>query len=231
MRYRCSLPLCPVHLVVALDAVARPGDALEENALQLKPRWLRQRSVERWEVPVPDDRLLQGATAESEALSQLPLPRFACSGGSEDVRPDPNSQSSQHPSVLQQELLKLEQQQILWMKLQLRQKLAQRVQELQGQLLLQQGVGHDNGGYPMASSPYLESPVQASMGSWSEIQMENETWSKPKVKVSKAAKTPKPKVRGAQAEDTQNQLPKANLNKTDDKNTGGSTAGMVFPSF
>ena len=62
MRYRCSLPLCPVHLVVALDAVARPGDALEENALQLKPRWLRQRSVERWEVPVPDDRLLQGAT-------------------------------------------------------------------------------------------------------------------------------------------------------------------------
>ena len=179
----------------------------------------------------PDLTSCENFQAESEALSQLPLPRFACSGGSEDVRPDQNSQSSQHPSVLQQELLKLEQQQILWMKLQLRQKLAQRVQELQGQLLLQQGVGHDNGGYPMASSPYLQSPVQASMGSWSETQMENETWSKPKVKVSKAAKTPKPKVRGAQAEDTQNQLPKANLNKTDDKNTGGSTAGMVFPSF
>jgi len=166
---------------------------------------------------------------EPEDLAQLPLPRFACSGGSEDVRPDPNSQSSQHPSTLRQELLKLEQQQILWMKLQLRDRLSQRVQELQGQLLLQQGVGHDNGGYP-ASSPYLESPVQASMGSWHETQMENKTWSKPKVKAIKAAKAPKPKVRGAQAEDTQNQSAKTNLNTTD-KNTGASAADMVFPSF
>ena len=49
---------------------------------------------------------------------------------------------------------------------------------------------------PMASSPYLESPVQASMGTVSETQMENETWSKPKVKAPKAEKTPQAQGKG-----------------------------------
>ena len=191
------------------------------------------------------DEILQ---TESEDLSQIPLPKFV--GEKKDVRLDPMSQSSlPHPSVLQQELWKLEQQQILWMKLQQRQMLSQRVQELQGQLLSQlyptQTVGHDNGGYPMAySSPYLQSPVQTSMGSWYETQTENQTWSStPKVPktrntaLTKVPKVPHPVPGESQgtAKDTQNQkivkLPKANLNKTDDKNKGVSTAGMIWIGF
>jgi len=184
---------------------------------------------------------------ESEDLSQIPLPRFV---DSKDVRLDPMSQSSQHPSVLQQELLKLQQQQILWMKLQQRQMLSQQVQELQGQLLSQlyptQTLGHD-GGYPMAySSPYLQSP-QTSMGSWYETQMEAQTrGTTPKVE-PKVPKTTRNTARntvpnksqggsqGGSKDVAQNQkmvrLPKANLNKTDDKNKGVSTEGMIFIGF
>ena len=182
----------------------------------------------------------------SEDLSQIPLPRFA--RGSKDL-PERQLQSSQHHHypVLQQELLKLEQQQILRMKLQQRQMLFQQVQELQGQMLSQpyqtQGVGCDNGGYPMASSPYLESP-EASMGSWYESQIQ-ETWIKPKVKAAKGVSTktrasnhvPNKYVPGVGVDgekDTQQKilkLPKANLNKTDDKNKGVSTAGMIWIGF
>ena len=197
------------------------------------------------------DEILQ---TESEDLSQIPLPKFV--GKKKDVRLDPMSQSSlPHPSpVLQQELWKLEQQQILWMKLQQRQMLSQRVQELQGQLLSQlyptQTVGRDNGGYPMAySSPYLQSPVQTSMGSWYETQTGNQTWSStpkvPKVPRNTFAQNkvppqvphpvPGPESQGTAKDTNSNQkivkLPKANLNKTDDKNKGVSTAGMIWIGF
>ena len=200
---------------------------------------------------VSSDLLSDEIRQKSEDLSQIPLPRFM--RGPKDL-PERQLQSSQrhHYPVLQQELSKLEQQQILWMKLQQRQWLSQEVQELQWQMLSQhyqtQGVGRDmrdNGGYPMASSPYLESPLQASMGSWYENQMQ-ESWSKPKVKAPKGVST---KTRasnhvpnhvknvpgvGADGEKDQQKilkLPKANLNKTDDKNKGVSTAGMIFIGF
>eukprot|EP00435_Cladocopium_sp_Y103_P000663 s1259_g1.t1 len=54
-RYRCWLPVCPIHLLVSLNAAALEGDCLEENALQLAPAWLRRRTVERWEVE-PEER-------------------------------------------------------------------------------------------------------------------------------------------------------------------------------
>ena len=196
---------------------------------------------------VSSDLLSDEICQKSEDLSQVPLPRFA--RGSKDL-PERQWQSSQHHhyAVLQQELFKLEQQQVLWMKLQQRQMLFQQVQELQGQMLsqpYQTGVGRDNGGYPMASSPYLESPLQASMGSWCGNQMQ-ESWSKPKVKAPKGVST---KTRasnhvpnhvhvpgvGADGEKDTHQkilkLPKANLNKTDDKNKGVSTAGMIWIGF
>ena len=197
-----------------------------------------------------DDEICQ----KSEDLSQIPLPRFV--RGPKDL-PERQLQSSQshHYPVLQQELFKLEQQQILWMKWQQRQMLFQQVQELQGQMLSQhyqtQGVGRDmrdNGGYPMASSPYwyLESPLQASMGSWYGNQMQ-ESWSKPKVKAPKGVSTKTrasnhvpnhvknvPGVGADDGKDTHQKivkLPKANLNKTDDKNKGVSTAGMIWIGF
>ena len=197
---------------------------------------------------VSSDLLSDEILQKSEDLSQIPLPRFM--RGPKDL-PERQLQSSQrhHCPVVLQELLKLEQQQILLMKLQQRQWLSQQVQELQWQMLSQhyqtQGVGCDNGGYPMASSPYLESPLQALMGSWCENQMQ-ESWSKPKVKAPKGVSTKTrasnhvpnhvhvPGVGADGEKDTQQKilkLPKANLNKTDDKNKGVSTAGMIWIGF
>ncbi len=82
------------------------------------------------------------------------------------------------------------------------------------------------------------------MGSWYASQIQ-ETWIKPKVKAAKGVSTktrasnhvPNKYVPGVGVDgekDTQQKilkLPKANLNKTDDKNKGVSTAGMIWIGF